>query len=663
MASGQPIKVTLGSNSLFNVQTKTLLGSRFDYRVSDDINIGATILNLTERPLTRKINIGDEPISNTVVGIDGSYATEVPIITQIVDKLPFYSTKATSSITVSAEVARLFPGNSRAITRDGIAYIDDFEGSQTVLDIRQFNAWRIASTPQGQDDLFPEGNLNNNLAYGFNRAKLAWYTIDPLFFRNDSRTPDHIRDSESQSNNFSREILETEVFPNKDPDPGLINNLPTLDLAFYPRERGPYNYDTKASLYSAGLNSDGSLRSPASRWGGIMRDIQSSDFEASNVEFIQFWIMDPFNEQDGNPNHDGGDLYFNIGSVSEDVLKDSRKSFENGYPIDGSNLNTGNTVWGRIPTIQSVVNAFDLNPSSRQFQDIGLDGLSSAQEQAFFQDYLDTLGSILDPTVFSEFFNDPAGDDYHYYRGGDYDAAQLSILERYKKFNGLEGNSPTTEQSPESYSTAATTLPDMEDANRNFNLDRTESYYQYKVRLTPALLQPENVGSNYITDVVRATTDVNGKAKRVNWYQFKIPIRDPERVIGDIRDFKSIRFMRMFLKGFNEEVVVRFARLGLVRGEWRRYEREDIPPGDTHGGQPGSTTFNVAAVNVEENANRVPINYTIPPDINREIDFGTTNLRQLNEQSLVLDVCDFIFLLNWIQNGSSNDFKYVPNDA
>ena len=656
LASGQPIKVTLGSNSLFNVQTKTLLGSRFDYRVSDDINIGATVLNLTERPLTRKINIGDEPISNTVVGIDGSYATEVPIITQIVDKLPFYSTSATSSITLSAEVARLFPGNSRAITKEGVAYIDDFEGSQTVLDIRQFNAWRIASTPQGQDDLFPEGNLNNNLAYGFNRAKLAWYTIDPLFFRNDSRTPDHIRDSESQSNNFSREVLETEVFPNKDPDPGLINNLPTLDLAFYPRERGPYNFDSKTSIYSAGLNTDGSLKSPASRWGGIMRDIQSSDFEASNVEFIQFWIMDPFNEQDGNPNHGGGDLFFNIGSISEDVLKDSRKSFENGLPIDGSNLNTGNTVWGRIPTIQSVVNAFDLNPSSRQFQDIGLDGLSSAQEQAFFQAYLDTLGSVLDPTVFNDFFNDPAGDDYHYYRGGDYDAAQLSILERYKEFNGLEGNSPTTEQSPESYSTAATTLPDIEDANRNFNLDRTESYYQYKVRLTPELLQPENVGSNFITDVVRATTEVNGDAKRVNWYQFKIPIRDPERVIGDIRDFKSIRFMRMFLKGFNEEVVVRFARLGLVRGEWRRYEREDIPPGDTHGGEPGATTFNVAAVNVEENANRVPINYTIPPDINREIDFGTTNLRQLNEQSLVLDVCD-------LQDGSSRfAFRYLDLD-
>ena len=656
LASGQPIKVSLGSNSLFNVQTKTLMGSRFDYRVSEDLNIGGTVLNLTERPLTRKINIGDEPISNTVVGIDGSYQTEAPFLTRAVDLLPFYSTKQKSTLTVTAEAAKLFPGNSRAITKNGIAYIDDFEGSQTVIDIRAANAWYLASTPQGQDDLFPEGNLNQELDYGFNRAKLAWYTIDPLFFRNDSRTPSHIQNSASQSNNFSREILETEVFPNKDPDPGLINNLPTLDLAFYPRERGPYNYETSGGDFSAGLNADGTLKEPRSRWGGIMREIQSSDFEASNVEFIQFWIMDPFNEQDGNPNHAGGDLYFNIGSISEDVLKDSRKSFENGFPVDGSNNNTDGTIWGRVPTVQSVVLAFDNNPSSREFQDIGLDGLSDAQEQEEFQDYLNELATVLNPAVLNEFAADPSEDNYHYYRGGDYDAQQLSILERYKMFNGHEGNSPTAEQSPESYPTAATTLPDQEDVNRNFNLDRTESYYQYKVRLSPEILQTTNVGNNYITDVVRATKNVNGKTKEVNWYQFRIPIRDPEKVIGNIRDFKSIRFMRMFLKDFDEDVIVRFARLGLVRGEWRAYDREEIPPGDTHGSEPGTTSFNIAAVNVEENANRVPINYTIPPDIEREIDFGTTNLRQLNEQSLVLDVCN-------LQDGYSKyAFRYLDLD-
>lgn len=656
LASGQPIKVSLGSNSLFNVQTKTLLGSRFDYRVSEDLNFGGTVLNLTERPLTRKINIGDEPISNTIVGIDGSYKTDAPILTRIADMLPFYNTKAPSSITIAAEAAKLFPGNSKAITKSGIAYIDDFEGSQTVLDIRAANAWSLASTPQGQPDLFPEGNLNNQREYGFNRANLAWYTIDPLFFRDDSRTPGHITNSESQSNNYSREVLETEVFPNKDPEPGLINNLPTLDLAFYPSERGPYNYDTQPNEFSDGLNSDGSLANPQTRWGGIMREIQASDFEASNVEFIQFWIMDPFNDQDGNPQQNGGELYFNIGSVSEDILKDSRKTFENGFPTDGGVENTAPSIWGRIPTIQSVVNAFDNNPDSRTFQDIGLDGLNDEDERAFYASYLQEIEQIVSSNVLGTFVGDPSNDNYHYYRGSDYDNLELSILDRYKRFNGHQGNSPTAEQSPESYPTAATTLPDVEDVNRNFNLDRTESYYQYKVQLSPELLQPDNVGSNYITDVVQATKSVNGETKMVNWYQFKIPIRQPERVIGEIRDFKSIRFMRTFLRGFDERVIVRFARLGLVRGEWRTYDGEDLPPGDTHGSEPGSTTFNISAVNVEENSNRLPINYTIPPDITREIDFGTTNLRQLNEQSLVLDVCD-------LQDGGTKfAFRYLDLD-
>lgn len=658
LASGQPIKVSLGSNSLFNVQTKTLLGTRFDYKISEDLNFGGTVLNLTERPLTRKINIGDEPISNTIVGVDGAYRTNAPIITKIADMIPFYNTNAASSISVTAEAAKLFPGNSRAITRSGIAYIDDFEGSQTVIDIRSANSWTLASTPQGQPDLFPEADLNGSLEYGYNRAKLAWYTIDPLFFRNDVRTPDHIRDSPSQSNNFSREILETEVFPNRDPEPGLINNLPTLDLAFYPRERGEYNYDRRPgeTQFSSGINTDGTLLDPQTRWGGIMREIQSSDFEASNVEFIQFWIMDPFNAQDGNVQHNGGQLYFNIGSISEDILKDGRKSFENGFPTDGSQLNTEPTIWGRIPTIQSVINAFDNIPASREFQDIGLDGLNDQAEQAAFSDYLNSLDGYLTPDVFNSFFNDPSKDNYHYYRGSDYDALQLPILERYKLFNGHQGNSPTAEQSPEPYPTAATTIPDVEDVNRNFNLDRTESYYQYRVELSPELLQPTNVGNNFITDVVQATTNVNGETKQVNWYQFKIPIRQPEKVIGSIRDFKSIRFMRTFLRGFDEDVVVRFARLGLVRGEWRAFTGDDLPPGDTHGAEPGATTFNIAAVNVEENSNRLPINYVIPDDIIREIDFGTTNLRQLNEQSLVLDVCE-------LQDGYSRfAFRYLDLD-
>ncbi len=642
LQSGTPIKISLESQSLFNIQTKTLMGSRFDYKVSDDFNIGGTILKLSERPLTSKINIGDEPINNTVFGFDLTYKRDAPFLTRLADKLPIYSTKEKSSITIEGEFARLLPGNPGAITKDGVAYLDDFEGSQSSIDMRTVFQWKLASTPQGQPTLFPEGELplSNTLEYGFNRSRLGWYNIDPLFWRNDSRTPNHIsNDLVMQSNHYMREVLQTEVFPFKSQQNGTTQNISTMDLAYYPNERGPYNFDDGTGVGS-GLDGSGNLINPATRWAGIMRKVETTDFESSNVEFIQFWVMDPFNDEDGDPNHSGGTLFFNLGNISEDILKDSRKSYENGLPTSAINSANANlvdtTIWGRVPTVQALVNAFDNTPSTRPFQDIGMDGLNNADESVFFPNFstqTDLNGNL-----------DPSADNYNHYRSSFYDSQAYDILRRYKMFNGLEGNSPTSDQFTESYSTSATTRPDIEDINNNNNLDFRESYFQYSVNLNPSDVNPSNVGNNFITNVLETTvTTPDGTPRRIRWYQFKIPIREPESVIGDIQDFKSIRFMRMFMKGFDKEIVLRFARLELVRGEWRKYSGNLLSPGDFIGNDDDETTFNIAAVNVEENSNKTPVNYIIPPGIDREINpnpsSGST-VQQLNEQSLVLDVCN-----------------------
>lgn len=642
LQSGTPIKISLESQSLFNIQTKTLMGSRFDYKISDDFNLGATILKLSERPLTRKINIGDEPINNTTVGFDLTYKTDAPFLTRWADKLPIYSTKEKSSITIEGEVARLFPGNPGAITKDGIAYLDDFEGSQSTIDMRSIFQWKLASTPQGQPGLFPEGELptSNTLEYGYNRARLAWYNIDPLFWRNDSRTPNHIsNDQTMQSNHYMREVLQTEVFPFKSVNNATTQNIATMDLAYYPDERGPYNFDDGTGVGS-GFDANGNLLNPTNRWAGIMRKVETTDFESSNVEYIQFWMMDPFDSEDGDPNHSGGQLYFNLGNISEDILKDSRKSFENGMPttaLTSANANlVDTTIWGRVPTVQALVNAFDNTPSTRPFQDIGMDGLDNGDEAAFFPSFSSFKDLNGQP--------DPSGDNYNHYRSSTYDSQQRNILERYKMFNGLEGNSPTSDQFTESYSTSATTRPDIEDINNNNNLDFRESYYQYSVNINPADVSPSNVGNNFITNVFTATVSTpDGRTRNVNWYQFKIPIREPESVVGEIQDFKSIRFMRMFMKGFNKEVVLRFAKLELVRGEWRKFAGELLSPGDYIGNDDDETTFNIAGVNVEENSEKTPVNYIIPPGIERQINpnpSSSTGTQQLNEQALVLDVCN-----------------------
>lgn len=633
--SQTPIQVSLESNQFFGFQTKTLIGTHLDYRISNDFSIGGTVLHLTERPYTQKVNFGEEPISNTILGFNTSYRSESQFLTRMVDALPFIETKAPSTITFFGEFAHLIPGHSKAISAAGNSYIDDFEASEIPLDMKTYNAWVLASVPQGQENLFPESLLNNNLTSGYNRSKLAWYVIDPLFLRNGSTTPDHIKNyPDLQSSHYVREVFENELFPFKESPSGIPTNLAVLNLAFYPNEKGPYNYETSATSYSAGINSEGLLVSPETRWGGIMRDIVTSDFETANIQYIKFWVMDPFNE---DPDHDGGDLYFNLGNVSEDILRDSRKSFENGLPASPVLSNIDSTVWGRVPTVQAVVNAFDNQIDARRYQDVGIDGLSNEDERSYFSSYIQEISSIVNPQVMESVYDDPSNDDFNYFRSSEYDRLQVGILERYKKYNGLERNSPTSEMSEESYPTSGSTLPDMEDINRDNTLNETESYYQYKVSIRPEDME---IGNNYIVDEIEYTTTfANGEESTVKWYQFKIPITDYSRTVGTIQDFKSIRFMRVFLRGYNDDIILRLAKLDLVRAEWRKYnisfleggERVSVP-------EPEDGSFEISSVSIEENAGKEPVNYVLPPGFDRVIDPSNPQLRQLNEQSMVLRV-------------------------
>jgi len=641
LESQTPIKISLESNTLFSIQTKTLLGQRFEYRFNEKVNIGGTLMHMYERPLTQKVNMGDEPVRNTIWGLDGNYSTESTMLTKIIDAIPLINTKETSSLNVSGEFAHLIPGHSRAIGNAGNAYIDDFEGSQSRIDLRNFIAWSIASPPQF-NDLFPESMFVDSLVTNYNRAHMGWHIVDPLFYRNDPTTPDNI----FPNKHYQRQVLEREVFPNRQLPAGVPTNIPTLDLAYYPDERGQYNFDPPGgSAYSAGLGVDGRLLDPASRWGGIMRSLTTTDFEQANIEFVQFWVMDPFNEdavQDLGTTP-GGKLYFHLGNVSEDILRDGLMSFENGLPPDGSDdgagLITTYTKWGRVPLTQSIVNAFDNTTQSNATQDVGLDGLPNSRpglpdEQSHFSDYLDAITGFLNPDVLPGFVADPANDDYHYFRGSDLDGQQLDILERYKRFNGLEGNSVATVDSPEPYPTQATTLPSTEDVNQDLTLDGSESYFEYEVEFHPESHPSMQVGNNYITD--RLVTQVDGR--EVVWYQFKVPVQDFSRRFN-IQDFRSIRFMRMVMRGWENPAVLRFARLELIRGEWRRYNLSLFEGGESTISETPETTFDIAAVNIEENGDRVPIPYVLPPGIQQQIDVGSANLRNLNEQALSMVVC------------------------
>ena len=634
--SGQSVSVSLENQSLFSMQRKTLLGLDLNYKFNKNFNIGATLMHFSEKALTEKVSIGDEIINNTIWGANVSYNSEFMWLTNLINRIPTVNATAPSAINFTGEFAQLLPHQQKSGSTQGSSYVDDFESSQSGIDLRSPYSWFLSSTPYDPSptSLFPEAGLSNNTDYGKNRSLLAWYYIDRLFTqKNSNLAPGYIKnDLEQLSSPEVREVNSREIFPGRELNYGESSTIQTLNLSFYPEERGPYNLD------ATNIDDEGALILPERRWGGIMRKMDNTNFEQSNIEYVQFWLMNPFTDPKMS-DHQGGDLYFNFGEMSEDILKDGLKSYENGLPIDGSDSNTTTTTWGRVSTQNSLTYAFDNADGARKNQDVGLNGLSTEHEFAYetYQDYLNQLRSKLSPATIEKMqsdqfspFNDPAGDNYHFYLGYDYDEERLSILERYKHYNGTEGNSLGPEDANDQLYQSSRSVPDVEDINQDNTLNEYERYYQYKVSIRPADLV---VGKNYITDkqVSRVRTR-DGKDIDAEWIQFKIPLDDYEKVVGSITDFSTIRFARMFLTGFKQPIHLRFATLELVRGEWRNYDFNL----NTRGDAPAEGKLDLSVVNIEENAGREPVNYVLPPGVTRIVDPGQSQITQLNEQSMML---------------------------
>ncbi|TRX04222.1 cell surface protein SprA [Flavobacterium gawalongense] len=599
-ASNTPIEVSLENNSIFGQQTRRFMGVNVEHKISDNFLVGATFLKMTEKPFTQKSSFGQESVNNTIFGFNSNFSTEVPFLTRLVNKLPNLDTDVPSNLSVRGEIAFLKPDSPKADRFEGEStiYVDDFEGSQSTIDMRSPYSWSLSSTPEKNARSTYDFNASaNDLSYGFKRAKLAWYSIDPVFY---TQKPSGIS-NEELSFNTTRRIFSEELYPLTDIAQGQSQVVNTLDLSYYPSDRGPYNNSSNVST------------NPTDNFGGIMRSLNSTNFEQGNVEYIQFWILDPYVGSGEIPQSNTGKIYFNLGEVSEDVLKDGKKQYENGLGPDQiiSKPNPGTANWGDVPASQSLIYAFDTNADNRTNQDVGLDGLANAKEGAIYNNFA------------SE--SDPAADDYTYYLN-----ASGNVLDRYKKYNGVDGNSAVDINDP---NRGASTVPDVEDINRDNTMNTINAYYEYSIDVKPNM----SIGQNYITDI-RSTqvTLANGAITDARWIQFKIPVSQPENTIGNISDFRSIRFMRMFMTGFNDRVTVRFGALDLVRGEWRRYANT-LDFNDTNIAD-DKTTLDVLAVNVQENNERCPVNYITPPGVVREQLYNNNTVINQNEQSLSLRV-------------------------
>ncbi|MEQ9426448.1 MAG: cell surface protein SprA [Cyclobacteriaceae bacterium] len=633
--SGKQIDIAYEQADLFNFQTRWLTGARMDYKLSDEINFGATILHVNERPGgISRFSVGNEPTRNTKYGFDINATQESRFLTKMVDAVPIFSTKEKSTVTFSGEFAQILPGTSNIVDGEGTSYVDDFESAATPFNLGGSGSvirWKLASTPETEDGRFDLTNQAGTLGYAFRRAKLAWYSIDNIFYRRGGRNAPNNIDEEDISNPYVAGIIPQEIFQGLDENV-LNTNLPIFDLAYFPNERGPYNFNPD-------LNSDGTLKEPQKNWGGITQAISSDvDFDKTNVEYIEFWMLDPF-LNDGRAREDifqlpngrgelGGELYFNLGNISEDVMRDGRHAFENGLPAEDGSQDVIVNEWGRVTNNQYLTDFFDNSTNARQNQDVGLDGLRNDEEGNFFNDnYINQLS--VNPDARSRILEDPSGDNFLHYLDPIHEDLDNKVIDRYKNWNGIDGNSPISNN--RDFTNSGTNLPDNEDLNNDNSISDLESYYEYRVNLRPSEMR---VGRNNIVDEAVFQDRV--------WYQFRIPVRSPTRIQGSIDGFKSIRYIRTYLTGFQDPVVLRLAKFQLVGSQWRKFTENLFQKGYNEIPEESTSDFLISVVNVEENggASERSSAYVVPPGINRDRDNTAAIFRRNNEQSLQICIDD-----------------------
>ena len=625
LIEGRNIDISFEENSFAQIQKKSLLGLRADYDLDERLSLGATGMRLSEKSPTDKFRIGEEPISNFIWGVDGSFDSDVDWLTRAIDKVPLLQTRQASRITLSGEFAQLRPGHTqtqafsrsrrdlrkdgRDFNRDelnGISYLDDFEGFETTLPLTQPGSWRISSAPDSIGIVDNADPAADSLRTNW-RASGAWYRIN-------NNTLSEI-DALAYNVDAVRTIEINEVYPDRELNGQTDRTLSTFDFYINPHERGPYNYTTDLNSF---------INSPRDTWAGMIQRIPDgyTDFSTKNIEFVEF-IFQPFAENPANMADADAKLYLDLGFISEDVLPDERLNDEDGLStttIDESAIN----AWGRRPTTipDKVVK---LDETNQRTEDLGIDGLASyggnypeiGTETFHFRHFLDAI----DPANNNPYYRaerarsilDPSADDFHYFGDDNYFKNEdiypggATVQQRFSRFfsglelNGFESQRELADRVDVADRRGNSRYPDSEDLNGNSAPDLLDSYYQYAIPLNKDELDRLAVPSEVDDYIVTEITSQSGE--RTGWYQVRIPVRDFTRKVGEIQDFTQIETVRMWMTGLSDPLTVRFASLELVGSQWRKGASiplyDEDPNRTVVGNEPA---ISISSVNNEENS-------------------------------------------------------------
>lgn len=642
LQSGQDIEIDYENQQAVQIQQTTFTGLRANYEVAENINLGGTYFSLTERPNQDKLMVGDEPVNSSILGFDGDAEFDAPWLTRALDWLPILSTREESSISISGEFAQLRPDVShppairRAIDNDelfsdeerGISYIDHFGGARRSIDLSRAGRWHLAAAPLGipgydSDMDTPGTSQEDHVQRSDMRAQFSWYSIPRAVERLTGINPRDFPETQP--------VAVQDVFPNRDVQRGE-NRLQTLDVHYNPHDRGPYNYNYDLRDLLENRRED--------MWGGMTTTLPSGqdNFRRDNIEFLEFWVQPVLPEgREGRPadiEDYEGKLYIDVGTINEDVMATGVLNSEDGLSRARNREpdSRGRSYVGR-PT-PDMTGQFSSETIVEE--NVGLDGAISGDgefsEQVLFSDFLQRMEESFadDPEMLQRILDDPSNDQFVYF--DEEKVADKPLHERFHRMHGYyEGNALS-----EGDRRPVTNRPNTEGLLNNARLNTENSYFQYEVNLNPADTSGLSIGENFIVD------KVDGPNPTDRWYLVRIPLREYERSVGSIDDLERVSHIRMWMSGYEEPFTARFASMELVGNQWELAPR--LSELDNN-----NTDFQIATINIEENANRQPIPYRTPVGAIRPVDRTQQEQTRGNEQSLQLNV----------ENLQSGDTRFI----
>ncbi|HEX2868911.1 MAG TPA: cell surface protein SprA [Ignavibacteriales bacterium] len=289
LVPGAGLKITYEQNDLFQMASKTLLGMRGELNFSKNTKLGFSALNLNQQTLSDKVRIGEEPLSNSIYGVDFSTAVDLPFVTKGLDKV--FSTREMSSFNVKGEFAYISPDpNTKKSTiasdqSQSIAYVDDFEGAKKTIPVGVgYTSWHDLSIPNKME-VFGDSSTSAQMSH---KGKSWWY------------------------NHLPSDVTVEQIWPQKKVARG-DEQVTVLDFRFDPSRRGTYNYKPN-------------LGQKEQSWGGIMKALSNTanNLVEENIEFLEFWYQIP----DGSNTPLNSKLYVDLGRITEDVIPNGKLDTE-----------------------------------------------------------------------------------------------------------------------------------------------------------------------------------------------------------------------------------------------------------------------------------------------------------------------------------------------